>query len=456
MKVFNLDIPSRFVPLCILYTLQASYLGNWAASLPVIEKNRGISDGLLGDYLTIAVIGAIFSMIVGERLLKRFGSRVVNIASMLLKSISFTTIAINGSDALFGFGIFLFGVTMILSNTSLLSQGVLLEKDNQQLWLGTLQAFYGLGGGLGALVSGGLLDSGISLVAEVAIFTFIVWLILFINFFWLYSAEEERYIQNKAIESPPRDSDIQKMELSGVLSQSYKQHTEEEKTASPLHSDLLPIALIDDPASSQKDVLLPKDFQTFFALISLAGITYLAESAVSNWSAIYLERHWNCGAIVGTLGFAAQLVCLIISCLACDQLVNRGIILRRKLANILVVVSIVGLLVLIIANYLPVNNGSLALVIFGFGFMGLGLGPLIPLWGSIAGRGITGFSKVQTVSFAVAAANILWVLSPLLIGNVSNALSALALSFAVVLVLVMFLFIALYNIPEIYFLKYGE
>jgi MFS family permease len=105
-------------------------------------------------------------------------------------------------------------------------------------------------------------------------------------------------------------------------------------------------------------------------------LMYIADSATSNWSAVYLHSGLHGSHSVAALGLAAYQTCMVAGRAITDRLVARFGPVRAVAVG--GVVGIVGLLVVVAAN-------TPALGIAGFAILGLGLCVVVPQSFSAAG-----------------------------------------------------------------------
>jgi MFS family permease len=132
-------------------------------------------------------------------------------------------------------------------------------------------------------------------------------------------------------------------------------------------------------------------------------LMYIADSATSNWSAVYLHSGLNGSHSVAALGLAAYQTCMVAGRAIADRLVARFGPVRAVTVG--GVVGIVGLLVVVAAN-------TPALGIAGFAILGLGLCVVVPQSFSAAGAldpGGTGIAVARVnlfnyIGFVVGAA----------------------------------------------------
>lgn len=107
------------------------------------------------------------------------------------------------------------------------------------------------------------------------------------------------------------------------------------------------------------------------------ALMYVADSATSNWSALYLRNGLSAPAAVASWGYAAYQGCMLLGRIAADRVVRRfGAVAAVRVGA---VVGVLGL-ALVVAAPGP------ALAVVGFGVLGLGLSVVVPQSFSAAGR----------------------------------------------------------------------
>lgn len=153
---------------------------------------------------------------------------------------------------------------------------------------------------------------------------------------------------------------------------------------------------------------------------------YVADSAVSTWSTIYLGDVLLAPSAVAPLAYAAYLVTTLGSRLAGDLCVRRWG--RGPVVRVAALVGAAGLALVVLAGSVPVG-------LLGFALAGLGLGPIAPLCFSAAGSLAPGHADA-----VVARLNVFnyvgAVLGGVLVGALATA-STFRLGFAVPVLLVL-------------------
>jgi MFS family permease len=170
------------ISIAFLYFIGTFYYGNWFASIPVIETNRGISNGRLGDYISIAVIGAILAMWLVPIIHNLIGSAVTTFLSIIFLAIAFCVIGIIGSDYIFGIGFVLYGFAINIMYASNNKQSGLLEKSTSRLSTGIFVASQSAGGILGGIIGGCIFDyTSLSVFYEMIIVSIVMIIFMFLR-----------------------------------------------------------------------------------------------------------------------------------------------------------------------------------------------------------------------------------------------------------------------------------
>jgi len=128
----------------------------------------------------------------------------------------------------------------------------------------------------------------------------------------------------------------------------------------------------EDAAGAAKSPLPTAGIWLFGSLIMVA---YVADSAVSTWSSVYLHDNLSAGAVIAPLGYAAYQAAILLTRLLGDRLVAHS---RARLLVPTVIVAILGLVGVALL-------GNAVAVVAAFALVGVGVGTLVPLTFSAAG-----------------------------------------------------------------------
>jgi MFS family permease len=180
-------------------------------------------------------------------------------------------------------------------------------------------------------------------------------------------------------------------------------------------------------------------------------MTFFVEGSIGDWGAIYLEDHWEVGSLLGITGYLVEKVSMICAGLVCDM-ISTSYLDRLSLLIIGIILSIVGFGIAAIAYSLEVSMWSYSIVIIGFGIVGIGTGFLNAIWYSMAGKGIDGFTESETSAYAMTIAMIMYLLCPVILGNISDWLGSLQYSFCFNIILLIIGIPCAYNLPFKYYM----
>jgi MFS family permease len=436
-----------FFSICPLYAIVTFFYGNWFSGVSTVEDNRGISNGTLSDFVAIAVIGALLALPLVPLCLEKLGSRMSSFLSLALLGVSFIILGINSNDYVFAFGYIVYGFATIFVYAATVEQGALLEKSVSQLWMGWFSAYSGLGGVIGGLFGGYLLEyTTLSVWEEMLIATIGLIIIFSICYPWLYNQEEEililkqetRIMNNTQIHTS--STAITYSETQPLVTEGNLNYSTKDQMSNSIGSSF----------KNEKKIIVERDYWNLINLIFIASLSFFIECSIGDWGGIFLKDHWSCGTLLGIMGFVAEKSMIILAGLTCDHIstfyLNRQILLFVSFALILI-----GLIFVVVAYTIEVTNGSLAMAIVGFGIIGAGLGWMIPIWYSIAGQGINGFSVGETLAWTMTIANIGCLIEPVILGNISDGFGSLAYSYGFDILLTVLIIPCAYFIPPRYF-----
>lgn len=323
----------------------------WVPRIPEIKDAVGLSNGQFGFVFIGSTIGAILGAQIAGRAIHTFGSRpIVNLSSILLPT-GLVAMAYSKSATQLFFALMVMGLGYALTDMSVNTQAVVVEKILDQKWMSSFHGMWSLGSFIAA-VFGGFMIAHMS-PKENLIFVAAVTTIAFIpaNFYLL-----------------PPDID----EHAGV----------------------------GDEKTEAKIPLFEKSVLPLWALGLglIAGM--VAEGAASDWAAILLRDNMQISSGLYTSAFASFALAMITSRFLGDKALHKfGP--RNTVRYGGVVGGAVWGLSLIIA--IPLSSyaqiPALIIVNIGFIFAGLGIGPMFPAF-------ILAASRIKGVAPAVAISRV--------------------------------------------------
>lgn len=294
--------------------------GSWFVRIPAVQEALGLSEGALGGALLAAAAGALAAMPLTGGLIVRLGSRALTIAAALVLCLSLPPLVLAPSlplliAALMGFGA-AFGALDVAMNT----QAVAVERRYARPIMASFHAAYSIGGMAGAGLGGVIAGRGIGPAPH---------LLAVAGLLALASLAASRF--------------------------------------------LLPVVV--DAAGAGPAFAWPS--RALVALGIVGFCTLVVESAMADWSAVYLRT-----SLATSAGFAAAGYTVFSLAMAAGRLV--GDRLTAWLGPVLMVRAGAALAAAGFGLGLLLDHPVAALV--GFAAVGLGFAPLFPVLLSAAGR----------------------------------------------------------------------
>lgn len=323
----------------------------WAPLVPFAKSRVGADEKLLGLLLLCLGVGSLIAMLLTGGLSSRFGTRPVVLASGVTLSVVLPTLALASSPLALGAALLFFGASLGSLDVSMNIHAVEVERAAGRPLMSGFHALYSAGGIAGAAFITSLLSMGAKPLLSV-----IVGSVLMLGALMVASP---RLLRTRAAEGEPH-------------------------FALP-HGVVLIIA-------------------------SLAAITFLAEGAILDWSALLITSKGIADVEQGGLGYLLFSVAMTLGRFSGDALTAR--IGDRPTMVWGSLVAMGGFAVLLLA---PIAAVALA----GFVLIGLGAANIVPVLFRRAGN-----QTVMPAALAIASVTTLGyagiLLGPALIGYVAK------------------------------------
>jgi MFS family permease len=298
-------------------------------ALPMFKERQGFDDALVSAILLLVCVAAAGGSLIAEKLAARWGSRFALAGGLLTVGVALGSTTFRTPTAAFVTVLMAYGIGLGMVDASLSMQGVLVQARLGRSVMNRLFAAYTAAAVVAALLMSGFVASGAG--ASVAVGTAGAFALVVAVAGWR-GYEPARTVLP---------------DLTG-------------------HHELR--------TGTRRVVLVCG------ALIFTA---FLADSAVSTWSSVYLHDSLLAADSVAPLGYAAYQVAVLVSRLVGDHVVPRTG--RPAAATAALVACAVGC-------GLVVAIPSIGAAIAGFVLTGLGVGVLVPLAFSAAGHAAPGNS----------------------------------------------------------------
>lgn len=344
-------------------------LATWAPLVPFAKHRSGLDDGGLGLLLLCLGAGSILAMPLSGALATRFGCRSVILFSGLVLTALLPLLAFLDDALLLGMTLFVFGAAVGASEVAMNIQAVIVEKGATRPLMSGFHGCFSVGGFAGAGCVSALLWLGATPLTATLLIGFGLLATL------LLSTRNNLTYGNEGGERSPM-------------------------------------------------FVMPRGIVLFIGL--LCFIIFLAEGAMLDWSALFLESQRGFDRALSGTGYTAFAIAMTLGRFGGDRIVAGLGPYRVMLLGGLVVTLGFAVAVLV-----PFDGAAL----IGFALIGLGASNIVPVLYTA-----TGAQKVMSPSHAVAAITTIGyagiLLGPAVIGFVAKA-SSLSLAFGLIGLLVL-------------------
>ncbi len=320
MKRFLVGGKSQLAVLASFFT-NGAIVATWVARIPSIQSRLGMGEGTLGLILFGASLGMITALSLVGGFIARFGSAKVTRIGGLLLCATLPLLALVPNPITLFFTLFVFGAAMSTMDIAMNEQAVQVEQKAGRILMSSFHAGFSIGGLAGALLGAGM--AALPVITPFLHFALVA--LLFVI----------------------------------VVLVCY------------------PHLLQGSQAGSEKKTAFRLPERALWAMGAIAFCSVIGETAMADWSAVYLTNVLSTNTSLAALGYAAFSLTMTVGRLTGDFLVRKW-----KPATIVRAGSaIAGLgLAAIITTFNPI------IAIAGFALVGLGLANVVPLTFSAAGN----------------------------------------------------------------------
>ncbi len=354
-------LPKAHRGLLFFFLIYGFGVASWAPMVPLAKISLALSDAKLGIILLSLGVGSIIAMPISGFCINHFGSRAITIFSCFVLAFVLPLL-INATSALqLSCLLFIFGAAIGSADVAINAQAVVLQEKMSKQIMSTLHGMFSLGGLAGSLGIGLLLKVNLSpTLAALSIMLSIIIVLL---------------IYGKTL------------------------------LASNCENKL-----------SRASFVIPKG--PILILGGLCFIVYLAEGAMLDWSAIFLQFSRSFDPEFSGLGYAMFSIAMAVMRFKGDSLV-----IRYGSTRVVFYGACLAAVGYLFVATIPSSIGAL----LGYLLVGLGLANIVPIFFSTAGK----FPNVPA-AIAIPALTTVgysgFLIGPALIGFVADWFS-LALSF---------------------------
>ena len=297
------------------FIAHAVVFSSWAAHIPHVKAELGLSDAALGTALFGAPLGSVAATVLSHWALPRWGSHRLVPLTVAGYAAAGTTVGLARSGAALFFALALWGFFQGALDVAMNTQAGTVERLARSPIMARFHGMWSVGALVGALIGAACVSAGIDLAAQLAVVGLVVL---------------------------------------GVVE--------------PLTRGLIPDQAAEpalDADRSKRAWLTP----TVAILAAVAFASFLCEGAATDWSANYLRNVVGAGPGVSALSYAAYTLTMVVTRFGAIRLHAR--VSSRRLLPALALVAVVGMgVTLATAN--PVVS------VVGFACLGAGVALLVP------------------------------------------------------------------------------
>lgn len=367
---------------------------SWAAHIPHVKAQLGLTDAALGLALLGAPVGSVLAMLACTRLLPRLGSRRMVQISLLGYCAAGPLVGIAGSLVLLFAALFCWGAFQGTLDVSMNTQAVAVERAAGRPLMPGFHASWSIGAFAGAGIGAAGVALGMSLTQQLLLLAVPVLAICGpLTLRMLSDADRDRPAGRTRETRTARDA--------GRAGQS-----------------------VPDAGRQVTGRLALRVPVPVLILGAIAFASMLCEGASADWGSVYLHGSLGASAAVAGLAYTAFSLTMVVVRLSGNTLLAR--FRPYRLLPALAAVAAAGFTAGLII-------GGIAATIAGFGCLGIGLALVVPSVNSASGR-LPGRSPGAAIAMVSSFGWAGFVFGPPIIGELAAATS-LAAALAVLPVL---------------------
>lgn len=369
-------VPPRAARLAVATAFAINGLagGNWFVRIPAVQDDLGLSTAGLGVLLLSLPLGALLAMVLSGRLISQAGSRRVVQVGTLGLCLSVALLGLAPNAFALSLALLLFGLANGAQDVAMNAQGVAVERRYGRSLMSSFHAAWSIGSMSGAAIGGIVAALGVAPGPHLLVVGLVLAVVALVTMPWLLPSHIDVGVRRARTPLLPR----------------------------------VPRAVL------------------LLGLVGFCGL--LAEGAMADWSAVYLQDTVGTGAGLAAAGYVVFQVAMTAGRLSGDRLTDRLGAERIVRGGGLLAAGGLSLALLL---------SQPAGVLTGFVLAGLGLSLIAPIVYSTAGR-----AGGREPGPAIAAATTIgfsgFLVGPPLIGIAAGLLTLRgALALVVVLLLIM-------------------
>lgn len=348
-------VPRARASVSTIFFVNGFVFASWVPHIPLVKDYHALSDAALGGVLFAMALGAILALALAGRWVGRFGSRRVTRVAALGFCAALPLLIVSSNLFALVSALVLFGALNATLDIAMNAQAVEIEKRHGRAIMSSFHGLFSLGGLVGAATAGICLGTGLQALQHMLAVSGVFCLLVIVV-------------------------------LPGLL------------------------RVGEGFAAQRNEPIFVKPTATLLGLGILAFFGLLIEGAVADWSAVYLRDTLRTSSALAATGFTAFSLTMAAGRFTGDLLVRK--MGAERMLRVSGWTSASGMALAMTAQH-P------AVVVMGFGMVGLGASNIIPILFSAAGR-VDGTSTGNALAAVASTGYLGFLIGPPLIGAVAH------------------------------------
>lgn len=400
-----------------MFFLNGALLGAWVPHIPEMQQRLGLGEGALGVALLMVPLGSVGIMPVGAWIIRTFGSRRSTLIGFFTFAVGLALALLAPGYVALAAALALFGVGNGLMDIGMNAQGVDVERARHRPIMSTLHGMYSIGNFAGAMLTGGLLTVGLQPQIN-GVATGAAALIVGMPFATRLLRKDET-AEDGAASDGTRDArgDGASRDRSPEMRAADRDEGDEPRrthAGAPGESDATGEPGAGDRGGNAGALpIVVRHVVGFVAVLcAVAFFNLMGESAMNDWSTVYMRSVLDTPAAVAATAYGAFAFAMAVGRFSGDRVIaatGRRFVLVCGLA-----LAAVGVATAMLA-------GGAAPAIGGFALAGLGLANGIPILFGAAGR-LRGLREGSAMATVMGAAYAGGLAGPPAIGFIAEAI----------------------------------
>lgn len=382
----------------VLATFFACGLGlaSWVVHIPHVMETTGLDDAGLGFLLLIMGVASLAAMQAGGYVSARYGSRGLILVGALVMVAGLLGAGLSTSPLWLGVALAGFGAGSGAIDIGMNEQAVRVERAYGRPIMGSMHAFFSIGGACGAALGVPLLSLGLPSIVTLGIMSGVSLVAAVVALPWVISGPPA---EHPAEQPSPQQSAA---EHAPVGQPHAERSPAQDPSAFPGH------ASSGGPAAGGISVV-----RLGVVLAIMAFSFFLAEGTVNDWSARHAVEHLGQSASTAAIAYGVFSTLMTLGRFAADRVAGAvGAVAVVRYGSL---IAAAGMGLVVLAPSFPV-------AVLGWGLYGIGLSGIVPQLFSAAGSLVSGPRAAVVLSRVVGAGYVGLLAGPAIVGWVSAAI----------------------------------